>query len=91
MIRTGIEAPLSQALRFLFSEKIDGDLVSLAKTGVAVEKNQVCPIVVTLGCDSPIHALPLAVGAGRQVGWPPNVVQPGVVVRVVEFGDNRPP
>ena len=91
MLRTDIDAPLSQALRFMFSEKIDGDLVSLAKTGVAVEKNQVCPIVVTLGCDSPIHAQPLAVGAVRQVAWPPNDVQLGVVMRVVESGYNRPP
>ena len=75
----------------MFAEEVDGDLVALAEAGVTVEVGQICPVVVALGCDTPIHAQPLTIGAIRQVAWPPDVVEPGVVMRIVQPGDDRPP
>ena len=74
---------LAKRYGFFFAEEVDCDLVALAEAGVAVEVGQVCPVVVALGRDTPIHAQPLAIGTIRQMAWPPDVVEPGVVVRIV--------
>ena len=83
--------PVKDKSRFVLPKQVYNNPFTIQVTGMAIQVDQVCTGTVALGRDAAIVAEVFPVVTIRQMAWPPHVIEPCIVVRIIQAGDDRPP